>query len=366
MASQVARTASGGTGGVEEMLSAVSKAESTPGPPQDASPSAAPETTGAPGSAAAPESAGAPETAAAPETAQRAIMEFVREKAGVDFSGKYRSDEEFAKGVANMNKLLGQRQAEADVVRIARENPRVFLKALLAANPDLEAEFAPKPPQPKQDDPPTDFDPAWAKALKFTDEAPEEIKRQVTAYLQTKQAAQNPVVRELQGQIARLSQTVEALTKQNGSSVTEEVRAILAQRDAIQAGQEWVAKEADWLFQKGPDGKPLWDKPSADGLLFKQYAMELMAERPDIPQDTIVELAKLKVDAQKLRQPAPPKPNAKVAVNSPRPAAKPTPDIPEWDDDSDFSGNLAKRLKAAGIDMKSPENENLFSLVNWH
>lgn len=239
----------------------IAKAIST----EDAATPAAPTPIAPPVDTTQPAAPAAPVTADAPPN----VMAYLRDKYGADFTGKYQSDEQFLQGVLNLNKKIGERDEEAQLGRMLREEPARVLAHLQRDMPHLfpQPQAAPQPTQ--QTAAPADsgqFDMSWLNALQVKEGTPQEVRRQITEWATNQQMANSPLAKQLQEQRAEVAQLKQMLAQGQGQSPVAEVDARLQTFQQQQEAQAFLNSNADWLFTTTNGVRTL----SPEGFVYRQ------------------------------------------------------------------------------------------------
>lgn len=167
-----------------------------------------------------------------------------------DTIGRYKSAEEMVEGHLNLRRKLSERDENAELGRIARENPQAILDWYKQAAPQLFEQ----PIVAEAVTPPDDLE---LELLKYVavDKMPPELRKRAEAWATAKQVEKIPVVQALKSEIAELK-------KQLGKppEVTQEyVEQTVDQRTAFQAdankAAQYVHSHRKGLFTDGDPSK---------------------------------------------------------------------------------------------------------------
>lgn len=293
--------------------------------------------------ATATTAAAATDSASAPP----AVMAYLRDKYGADFSQKYQSDEAFLQGVINLNRKLGERDEEAQLGRVLKEDPARVAQWLVQQRPDLFPKPEPKAdPQPQAKTPPTQFSPAWFKALAIKPDAPPELKAEIEQWAQNEALANTPIGQQLRQTQAELNQLKQYLS-QGAPQAVGDVDAKLAAFQQEQAAKEFITVNQSWLFTENNGVRVL----SPDGFIYKQALEE--AHQSGAPfemakkyADNALAVHRAKHASNGTKAPAVPA----AAARQPAPAVPATEDTKDWiRDGEDLEAALFRNLKREGL-----------------
>lgn len=280
-----------------------------------------------------------------------AVMAYLRDKYGADFSAKYTSDEAFLQGVLNLNKKIGERDEDAQLGRVLKESPDRVAAHLMQNYPQFfqRNEPAPQPaaPQAKPVDA-AQFSPEWIAALQLKEGVDPKTRKEIATWLENQHLAQSPIGKELQSTRAELDQ-IKQMLMQGGAPQQQgpDVKAELAAFQQVQAAKEFVNTNP-WLFTEVNGARVL----SPDGFVYRQ-ALET-AQNGGANFEMAKEYADTKLAAHRARSvvTAP----AKTPVNSPAAARQPAPAVPSTEetrdwirDGEDLASALHRNLKRDGL-----------------
>lgn len=326
---------------VAQTIKAGEQEEETPEPaqPPAATPPAAATTDGEP---------------AEPASAPPPVMAYLRDEYGVDFSNKYRSDEAFLQGILNLNRKIGERDEEAQLGRVLKEDPARVAQWLMQHQPQL----FPKPEPQAQQQPaakPTEngeFDPKWIAALQLKSDVDPATKQALTDWITNQQLMHTPVGRELKELRARVSEIdqlkamlAQGVHQQSGVDVDGKLAAFQQE----QAAKEFVNANP-WLFSETNGVRVL----SPEGFVYKQAlekahqggaTFEMAKEYADLA------LAKHRSSKAPAANGKPSPTKSPAAARTPA-AAVPTPDDDGFDwapDGMDMNEAIVRNLKKQGI-----------------
>jgi hypothetical protein len=314
------------------------------GEQEDTTPDSSPPAAVAP-SAAEPVTPAAQEpTASAPP----AVMAYLRDKYGADFSAKYTSDEAFLQGVINLNKKIGERDEDAQVGRVLKEDPARVAQWLQQTYPQL----FPKPePQPEPAKPtngkPQGFSPAWLKAMQIKPGVDPAIQAEIEQWAQNEALAHTPIGQQLQQTRAELDQLKQILAQGLPQQPGVDVDSRLAAFQQGQAAKEFVNAN-QWLFSETNGVRVL----SPDGFVYKQALEE--AHRGGASFEMAKKYADNALAVHRSRAaPVAPKPSPTTnpaAARQPAAAVPSTDDKQEWvRDGEDLEAALFRNLKREGL-----------------
>lgn len=218
------------------------------------------------GVADVPDSGGPAEGAAAATTAPPpGLRDYIRNTAGLDLGGKYKTDEEAARGIASAISMLGRRSEEAELGRQFAPYRNEFLRFL-----QQQAQQPPATPQPQQADPtgwwnPPKVDEAAQRWLfrdaegnvQFRENTPLAIKEAIEkrqAYLQSwdERLHTNPV--------EALKPAFESFRDEIRQSILEEIGWQQSQQTESWQANSFVQANSNWLYQMTEDGRIVHDE----------------------------------------------------------------------------------------------------------
>jgi len=259
---------------VAAAMLAASEQQETP-PSQESPAETPPETTepSAEETAAQPAESGQTEPAAEGGEADvfNQALSNISQYAGSNWDKKYKSFDQWVMGMRNLERRIGERDADAEFGRQVRQYEREFQDF-------LQSRQAPQParqgqPQPTSDLPPYEQFQQWVDEVEREgDQASPEARRQVARInrelvRRLYQQQQNPqaMLEQLQGYIAPLVQ-------QSTQQVAGDIRRNQSQQQMVDQFRE---QHKSWLFVGGQPGV---ENFTPDGYRLSQYGNELMAQ----------------------------------------------------------------------------------------
>lgn len=290
-------------------------------------------------------------TAAAQEptaSAPPAVMAYLREKYGEDFSSKYQSDEAFLQGVINLNKRIGQRDEDAQLGRLLKERPDQIAAKLVEHYPHLFPQpKAPEPqpaPQPQSDD---EFSLDWLRSLQVKDGADPAVRQKIEQWVQNRALAASPVGKELQATKAELAKIKEMLAQgvpHQGSEVDFKLDALRQE----QAAKEFLNANASWMFTEVNGVRAL----SPEGFVYREALAA--AHQGGANFEMAKDYADAKLAAHRAKHAA--NGNGKATTTNPAIARQAAPAVPQpetsydWQrDGEDLGESLYRNLKHFGL-----------------
>lgn len=237
----------------ESLAETLTTAAATPAETATPPETPAPETTETPAEPAEP---------AAPETNdERIVLEAARDLYGKDFTTKYQTDEEFFKGIVNLQQKLHEREEIAEYGRrVMQQYGDVFQRQQQAQPP------APQPAQPQQ---PFEGIPSREQIKLWQ----QQVRRNAeTGEMEAMPGAEPNVLQKLDYATERMTQAIHALAFQPDQFLQERITPLiqgvlqqtqqytaqeLAARDAqqrnVQDAISWVGGQASWMCVNGKD-----------------------------------------------------------------------------------------------------------------
>lgn len=307
---------------------------------------------------AASTAAPATDTAAtiAPETTPSTLArDAFAAKTGLDVS-KYKSDEDFFLGFANLARAMGERSEAAQLGRWVQENPQEALARLQErfGQPAAPATTTAQPTTTKPSDALPEWNPAWRPLLRKDENGRTTVvegadPRYAAAYDAYMERAEkllfNPV-EALKPELDRVRQQAkeEALAEFQRMQ-TEQTHRSTAQQTYNRA-MELLTSNADKLFEGGdPNGSP-----TPLGQSYQQFLMHVA--KADMTPEERHQYAweRANFELQKQATAAKPSPKAHAAaINRPRVAA-PQPTTEEFGDNETLE-QAFQRMNAAGVSV---------------
>lgn len=299
--------------------------------------------------AAAPTPAAPAITAGEPTeqpSAPPAVMAYLRDKYGEDFSKKYQSDEAFLQGVLNLNKKIGERDEEAQLGRVLRDDPARVAQWLRQQRPDLFPAPQAPPPQPTNGKPadPSEFSPEWIAALQLKEGVDPATRKQIADWLTNQQLMHTPIGQQLQQTRSELEQLKAALAQGQHQPPSVDVDGKLAAFQQEQAAREFVNTNP-WLFTETNGVRVL----SPEGFVYKS-ALE-KAHQGGATFEMAKEFADLALAKHRSRQPAANGNGKPSPTTNPAAARTPAPAVPSAEQGYDWAPD--------GMDLNELLHRNL-------
>jgi hypothetical protein len=274
----------------------------------------------------------APAAPVPPTAGPPSVMAYLKDKYGEDFSAKYQSDEAFLQGVLNLNKRIGQRDEDAQLGRVLKDQPDVAIRFLQQQRPDLFPQPQAPTPQPAPAQAPADasqFSPEWIASLQLKEGADPRVKQDIAKWLTNQQLVASPIGQELAQTKAQIAELKQMLAQGVNQPQGPDVRAELAAFQQGQAAKEFINANESWLFTNTNGVRVL----SPEGFVYKQ-ALE-SAHQGGMPFETAKEFADAKLALHRAK--AAPKPNGATTPTTNAAAARqPAPATPQADGSYDY------------------------------
>lgn len=303
-----------------------------------------------PGAQPGTDSAGQPQQPPAEPVPQAnehsALLEFVRDQHGLDFTGKYRDDLQLIGGLVNAAQLVGRRDADAEYGRAVRQHEGEFAQFMAWKNGQGQPQGQPGQ-QPQAQEPQGDprwqapqWNPGWSQWIQeVTDPAtgatrnelrqdtPMQIRQSIDQFRAWKQEFdQNWATNPAEMVDARVNQLVE----QRVSAMLEQR---FSQERGVQTAQQIVQRNAEWIHARDPQGQPLVDPMTGQrvmtprGQAYMKHIQHTMRLTPDpVAADHLAqqlangEVAMLLVQQLLAGQPQPSNNGRQAALPAPQPA----------------------------------------------
>lgn len=237
-----------------------------------------------------PESGGAP--AAEP---QWSFRDYMRQHGGVDLATKYKSDEEAAKGLANLAQMMGRRSEEAELGRQFAPYQREFMEYLRSRQPPQAAGREQERPKGWWEPPP--IDESWKRWI-TTDANGQSALREDTpiAVREAIQKRQEYLDRwdyQLRTNPAEaLKGAFQEWQQQTRSEVLEQVRAEYASYQNAQSANSFVSQNSDWIYARAADGSVVMDVNTGGPMFTPKGAVftraSILFSKSGMPQDEVI------------------------------------------------------------------------------
>lgn len=194
------------------------------------------------------------------------FIDEVRDKYGVDLSGKYQSDDAAIEGLVNAQKLVGQRDEYAQLGQqlypYLNQIQEFLSSGQQGQNGQTQQPQQPQGQQPEQPDAwwnPPQFNQAWNRWLdegQVREDAPLQVRQEIEQYLSYHDDWANKLTRNPQEAFKPIEQSVER-------KVMERVEQMLSEREqqqrAYQQANSIMQSRQDAVFRKTPSGEFVTD-----------------------------------------------------------------------------------------------------------
>jgi hypothetical protein len=165
--------------------------------------------------------------------------------------GRYKSPEDLVEGHLNLRKKLSERDQEAELGRLARENPQAILDWYKQQAPQL---FENTPPVAEAVVAPDDLE---MELLKYVavDKMPPDLRKRAESWAAQKQIEKVPIVQSLKQEIAALKQQLGKAPEVTPESVDQTVHQRLAFQAEANKAATYVHAHRKGLFEQGDPSK---------------------------------------------------------------------------------------------------------------
>lgn len=231
---------------------------------------------------------GASAAQAAPQDPSAGLLDYVRDRFGVDLGRKYQNGEQAIQGLLNAARLVGQRSQEAELGRRFAGYETEF-QQFLRERQEQAAKQAQVVGQQQAQEPwwnPPAYDESWQRWISrdaegnatLREDTPLEVRRAIEerrTYLERWQ-------HQLHTDPAKALQApLEQFRQQVRDEVLEEIRWQQQQQQQTQYASQFVNQNAEWIYQKAGNGDYVRDfqtgapVPTQAGAYFIQSLMQL-------------------------------------------------------------------------------------------